>query len=97
LVSAETLKRDSNFRNGFRRIASRRERELGRTGFVAQLPTAARITPSNYTVVYGVLKKRGSLSGNLDLPFFSKVALRAAADRISLMGYHVELHLIEKC
>jgi uncharacterized protein (TIGR04141 family) len=97
LVSAETLKRDSVFRNGFRRVARTREHEHTRTGFVAQLPTGARIVPSNYTVVYGVLKKRGTRSGNLDIPFFSKVALRAAADRISLMGYNVELHLIEKC
>jgi uncharacterized protein (TIGR04141 family) len=97
LVSAETLKRDSTFRSGFRRVVREREKEHGRNGFLAQVPSVTRIVPSNYTVVFGVLKKRGARSGNLNIPFFSKVALRAAADRIGLMGYNVELHLIEKC
>lgn len=96
LVSAEALRRDSTVRTKFRKVAAQRETEYSRTGFVAQLPTAARITPADWTVVFGVLKKKGVRSGMLDLPFFSKVALRAAADRISLMGYQVELHLIEK-
>jgi uncharacterized protein (TIGR04141 family) len=96
LISAETMKRDSAFRAGFRRVAGQREREFRVIGFVELLPTTGRIVPSDYTVVYGVLKKKGTRSGTLDIPFFSKVALRAAADRISLMGYQVELHLIEK-
>jgi len=96
LVSAEALRRDSTVRTKFRRLAGQRETECGRTGFVALLPTAARIVPADWTVVFGVLKKKGVRSRMLDLPFFSKVALRAAADRISLMGYQVELHLIEK-
>lgn len=96
LVSAEALRRDSTVRTKFRKVAGQRETEYGRSGFAVLLPTAARIVPSDWTVVFGVLKKKGVRSGNLDLPFFSKVALRAAADRISLMGYQVELHLIEK-
>ncbi|MRX07362.1 hypothetical protein GJ697_05890 [Pseudoduganella sp. FT25W] len=96
LVSAEALRRDSTVRTKFRKVAGQREVEYGRNGFVPILPTAARIVPSEWTVVFGVLKKTGARSGTLDLPFFSKVALRAAADRISLMGYQVELHLIEK-
>lgn len=96
LVSAEALRRDSTVRKKFRKVAGQRETEYGRTGFVALLPTAARIVPAEWTVVFGVLKPKGIRSGMLDLPFFSKVALRAAADRISLMGYQVELHLIEK-
>jgi uncharacterized protein (TIGR04141 family) len=35
-------------------------------------------------------------SGTLGLPFFSKVSLRALVDRIRLMGYGVEVHLIEE-
>jgi len=96
LVSAEALRRDSTVRTKFRKVAGQREAEYGRSGFVALLPTAARIVPADWTVVLGVLKKKGVRTGTLDLPFFSKVALRAAADRISLMGYQVELHLIEK-
>jgi len=96
LVSAEALLRDSTVRTKFRTVASKRESEYKRTGFVALLPTPARIASSQWTVLFGVLKKKGLRSGTLDLPFFSKVALRAAADRIVLMGYQVELHLIEK-
>lgn len=95
LVSAETLRRDSDFRKEFRRVTKDREAKFGRTGFSSQLP-ARKFDPSKFTVVYAVLKKRGKLSGKLNLPFFSKVALRAAAERISMMGYKVELHLIEK-
>lgn len=96
LVSAEALRRDSTVRTKFRRVADQRETEFSRNGFVGLLPTATRILPAEWTVVFGVLKKKGVRSGTLDLPFFSKVSLRAAADRISLMGYQVELHLIEK-
>lgn len=96
LVSAESLRRDSAFRKGFRRVTKERETLYSRSGFAAQLPTGTKITPAKYTVVYGVLKKRGKKSGSIGLPFFSKVALRAAANRISMMGYQVELHLIEK-
>jgi uncharacterized protein (TIGR04141 family) len=52
--------------------------------------------PSDFTVVYGVMRSRYMKSGTLDLPFFSKISLRAIADRIELMGYEVEVHLIEK-
>lgn len=96
LVSAETLLRDSTARTKFRAVASKREAEYKRTGFLALLPTPSRIASSQWTVLFGVLKKKGARSGTLDLPFFSKVALRAAAERIILMGYQVELHLIEK-
>lgn len=96
LNSAEALVSDSKFRTGFRDAAKKREADYGRSGFVALLPTAAKITPSEYAVVYGVLKPKSKRTGHLNLPFFSKVALRAAAERITLMGFPVELHLIEK-
>ena len=35
-------------------------------------------------------------SGIVSIPFFSKVSLRAIADRIQLMGFPVEVHLVEK-
>jgi len=96
MVSAETLRRDATARGKFRKVAAKRETDFSRTGFVALLPTTARIVPSEWTVMFGVLKEKGKRSGALSLPFFSKVALRTAADRITLMGYEVELHLIEK-
>jgi len=96
LVSAETLQRDSAFRTGFRKVAKARESLYSRSGFTVQLPSASKINTSKFTVVYGVLKKRNKKTGLVSLPFFSKVALRAAAARITMMGYRVELHLIEK-
>lgn len=96
LVSAELLRRDSEFRKEFRRVTADREKIYSRSGFVAQLPTATKITPSKYTIVYGVLKPRQKLSKIMNLPFFSKVTLRVAADRLAMMGFKVELHLIEK-
>ena len=53
-------------------------------------------TPGKYTIVFGVMRHPYVASGKVGLPFFSKVALRAAAERIALMGFPVELHLIEK-
>jgi hypothetical protein len=35
-------------------------------------------------------------SGTLGIPFFSKISLRAVVERIRLMGYNVEVHLMEK-
>jgi uncharacterized protein (TIGR04141 family) len=96
LVSAEALSRDRTTLTKFRRVTRQREIDEKRSGFVAVLPTAStRIVPPQWTVLFGVLKRRGVRSG-LNLPFFSKVALRTATDRITLMGYEVELHLIEK-
>ena len=52
--------------------------------------------PADFTVVYGVMRSRYKKSATLGLPFFSKISLRAIAKRIELMGYKVEVHLIEK-
>jgi hypothetical protein len=42
------------------------------------------------------MRHPNAFTKSLALPFFSKVALRAVADRLDLMGFRVELHLIEK-
>jgi hypothetical protein len=42
------------------------------------------------------MRSRNKRSATLGLPFFSKMSLRAIAERIELMGYKVEVHLIEK-
>lgn len=52
--------------------------------------------PTDFTVVYGVMRHPNARSKSLALPFFSKIALRAVADRLDLMGFKVELHLIAK-
>ncbi len=47
-----------------------------------------RPNPADYTVVYGIVSQSAS---PLRLPFFSKVTLRNAARRLSLLGYKVGL------
>jgi len=46
--------------------------------------------------VFGIMRDRYKKSGVVSIPFFSKVSLRAIADRIQLMGFPVEVHLVEK-
>lgn len=97
LVSAESFVRDQTFRDAFRRAVRKRERKYVRTGFTALLPTArGRVVPAKFPIVFGVMRRKYAKTGTLGLPFFSKVALRAAAERLSLMGFPVELHLIAK-
>ncbi len=97
LVSAEAFVSDEVFRKGFRREAKKREAKFGKQGFTKLIPDGrSKPVPSNYTVVFGVMRHRYAASGKLGLPFFSKVALRAVADRIGRMGFPVELHLIDK-
>lgn len=97
LVSAESFVRDGKFRSDFRRAVTKREIKYQKNGFLALIPDGrTRPTPSQFKVIYGVMRHAGKRSKTVDLPFFSKVALRAAAERIELMGFEVELHLIEK-
>lgn len=97
LVSAEAFVSDEVFRKGFRRETKKRETKFRKQGFKDLLPDGrSKPVPGDYTIVFGVMRHRYAASGELGLPFFSKVALRAAADRISRMGFPVELHLIDK-
>lgn len=97
LVSAEAFVSDEVFRKGFRAAAKKREAKFSKQGFSGLLPDGrTKPTPGDYTIVFGVMRHPYAASGRVGLPFFSKVALRAAAERISRMGFPVELHLIEK-
>jgi hypothetical protein len=97
VVSAEAFIRDEKFRKDFRAAAQRRQKKSKKSGFEKLLPDGrSKPVPSDFTVVYGVMRSRYMKSGTLGLPFFSKISLRAIADRIELMGYKVEVHLIEK-
>lgn len=97
VVSAESFVRDETFRKGLRREAIKRQKKYKKKGFETLLPDGrSKPTPSDYTVVFGVMRGRHKKTKDLSLPFFSKVSLRAVADRIRLMGYPVEVHLIEK-
>ncbi|MGD9925567.1 MAG: DUF6119 family protein, partial [Pseudorhodoplanes sp.] len=96
-VSAEAFVRDEKFRRDFRAETVDRQRKSRKNGFEKLLPDGrSKPTPSEYTVVYGIMRSPYKRSGKLGLPFFSKISLRAIADRIALMGFTVEVHLIEK-
>jgi uncharacterized protein (TIGR04141 family) len=97
LVSAESFVRDEVFRKSMRASAVTRQKASGKAGFETLLPDGrSKPTIAEYKVVYGIMRHRYRASKTLGLPFFSKVSLRAAASRIQLMGYPVEVHLIEK-
>jgi len=95
-VSAEALVRDRAARLGFRRVVRDREAQYGRANFRQLAPRPERMDAAQYPIVFGVMRRPGKLSGTVDLPFFSKVALLATTRRLQLMGFSVQLHLIQK-
>ncbi|SEQ49051.1 sporadically distributed protein, TIGR04141 family [Pseudomonas sp. NFPP19] len=91
VVSAEALVSDADFRKKLRSVV----REL-RNEAVRLLPAInGRVVRADYTVVYGVMRKPYK-NGELDLPFFSKVSLQAAVDRIDQLDIPVALEIIAK-
>ena len=98
VVAGELFVSDFSFRKKLRLEIRKRERRYGKSGFVALIPEARTPRPDQRrdTIVYGVLRRRLNSSHRLDLPFFSKISLRPAAQRLNMLGYKVELHLIEK-
>ncbi|WP_181169550.1 DUF6119 family protein [Mesorhizobium sp. B2-4-4] len=97
VVSAETFVRDEVFRKSMRDAAIKRQKKAGKKGFEALLPDGrSKPVATEYKVVYGIMRHPYRRTKKLGLPFFSKVSLRAAASRIQLMGYTVEVHLIKK-
>lgn len=97
LVATQSFVADAKFRSDFRKAIGARERKFSRSGFTALLPDGrTKPMPANFTIVFGVMRHPSARSKSLDLPFFSKIALRAVAQRLELMGFAVELHLIAK-
>lgn len=97
LVSAESFVRDAVFRKSMRDSAIKRQKTAKKSKFELLLPDGrSKVTPADYKVVFGIMRHPYQRSKQLGLPFFSKVSLRAVASRIQLMGYAVEVHLIEK-
>jgi uncharacterized protein (TIGR04141 family) len=52
-------------------------------------------TTRDFTVAYGIMRTPLKRPGKLDIRFFSKVSLRAAAQRLEDLGFKVEVQLIE--
>jgi uncharacterized protein (TIGR04141 family) len=91
VVSADAFVTDA----GFRKRLRAKVRSLG-GGFEALLPKSAeKVTRDSYGVVYGVMRKPYA-DGTLGLPFFSKVSLQAAAERIAQFGIPLSIELIAK-
>jgi uncharacterized protein (TIGR04141 family) len=91
VVSAEAFVSDADFRKKLRE----KVKSL-RNGFESQLPTSKdRVVREDYQVVYGIMRKPYA-DGSIDLPFFSKVSLQAAAERIRQFGIPIAIELIEK-
>ena len=97
LVASESFLEDKVFRAKFRQEAKKRPIKAGKDGFDKILPKGNQ-TPNarDYTVIFGVMRHVYKATCELGLPFFSKVSLRVAAERIKRMGYKVELQLIRK-
>jgi len=98
LVSAESFISDEVFRKSMRGSAIKRQKGCKKSKnliYCFQM-AAQKVTPADYKVVFGIMRHPYQRSKQLGLPFFSKVSLRAVANRIQLMGYAVEVHLIEK-
>ena len=97
IVSAEAFVGDDKYRREFREAVKRRQRKAKKSGFEKLLPDGrSRPNPSDFIVVFGIMRARYKRSGALGLPFFSKISLRATVERIRLMGFKVEVHLVEK-
>jgi uncharacterized protein (TIGR04141 family) len=97
VVSAESFVRDEKFRIDLRKAVQARQRKHKRVGFDSLIPDGrSKPVPADYTVVFGIMRRRYVRTGTLSLPFFSKVSVMSVASRIQLMGFAVEVHLIEK-
>ncbi|WP_235376226.1 DUF6119 family protein, partial [Proteus faecis] len=97
IVSSETYLSDSKFRKDLRRSISQRQKHFNKTGFDTLFPLSdSKVSSSNITIVFGIMRKPYKKSCVVGLPFFSKVSFRPVAQAIERMGYNVELHLIKK-
>ena len=96
LVSAECFVRDIEFRHKLRLETIKRQQKSHKQNFEALLPDRrSKPSPTDYTIIFGIMRQPYKKSGALGLPFFSKVSFRPIAERIEIMGYTVEIHLIE--
>jgi uncharacterized protein (TIGR04141 family) len=90
-VSAEAFVGDGGFRKKLRAVV-RAEKK----GFEVLLPKAGdRVIRENYTIVYGIMRQPYA-DKTLGLPFFSKVSLQVAVERLRRLGFEVAIELIEK-
>jgi len=91
IVSAEALVSDTDFRAKLRAIVKSKKR-----GFEAYIPRGnEKVVREEYTAVYGIMRKPYA-DGSFDIPFFSKVSLQAACERLEQFNIGVALEIIPK-
>lgn len=95
VVSAEAFISDKQFRKKLRSKVKTLAKG-GPTRFEDLLPKSSEtVKRQDYKIVYGIMRKP-YVDGSLGIPFFSKVSLQAAIERIRQFGFPVALELIEK-
>jgi len=89
LVSAETIARNPEHRKRVASMLADLARKLGRTGHEASIAGLAGddFRRQEYTVAYAIIGPWGAKRLTAGLPFFSKVALRRAAEELQFMGF----------
>lgn len=91
VVSAESFVGDNGFRKKLRAVVKSEKK-----GFEVHLPKSTeRVARENYTIVYEIMRQPYA-NGKLGLPFFSKVSLQVAVERLRRLGFEVAIELIEK-
>lgn len=91
VVSAEAFVSDPDFRKKLRA----KVKSLG-GGFEAHFPKSTeKLIRDNYSVIFGIMRKPYA-DGTIGLPFFSKVSLQAAVERIKQFGFPLAIELIQK-
>ena len=91
VVAAEAFLMDVEFRRKLRAAVKKKN-----ASFATLLPDGReKVVPTDYSIVYAIMREKRA-SGDVDLPFFSKVSLRTAARRLEMMGFPVYLELILK-
>lgn len=91
VVSAEAFISDKKFRQDLRKTVKRLK-----PGFEDKLPKASQDPERrDYEVVFGIMRQPYK-DGSIGLPFFSKVSLRAAVERLKQLGFPVSIHIIKK-
>ncbi len=89
--SAEAFISDPKFRQDLRSKTKKLK-----NGFEKFLPMANQEpNRTDYEIIFGVMRPLYK-DGSIGLPFFSKVSLRATAERLEQFNFPVSLHLIEK-
>jgi uncharacterized protein (TIGR04141 family) len=83
-VAAEVFLRDQDYRKDARAHLSKEFPAF------ADLIPVARPDPSKYTVTFAIISER-SQGWPLSLPFFSRLNLKQASQRLSLLGFGCSL------